>query len=494
MRGEPRWIAAVRCSLREHRLLEGCRTLLVGVSGGADSVALLTALRRICGDGPPKLIAAHLDHRIRGRVAERDAAFVRRFARRIGVACVVGRRDVPAIARRRGLSLEAAARVARLEWFATVARRVGADRVALAHTRDDQAETVLLRLLRGAGAEGLSAMSRDTVVQGLRIVRPLLEVSREEVREGLTAEGLPWREDASNRDLRHVRNRIRFRLLPAVEREVARNVRVTLARAAEILAAEDALLAVLTRRAMRRRLKRRQLIVEGWGRMPLAIQRRVVRLWLRSVGVPDSALTWAVTESVRGIASTGGDQRLTLAGGWRISVESGRLRALRAQTDRRCCTGWRAVRFRLPGVVRPAGANFELEAVADRGWRTVGEHGIGRLPATAWIARGTGREVLTVRRWRPGDAYRPLGAPGTAKLSDVFTNEKTPREVRARWPVVLQGREIIWLPGYRVAEAAKVKHPRAPSWRLTLRRRLERQGEATIVGDCGRKSGRERNS
>ncbi len=487
VRGEPRWIRKVRHAVEEHRLLAGCSTVLVGVSGGADSVALLVALRRLCGEGPPRLHVAHFNHGIRGRAAAADEVFVRRLAERLGLACSIGRADVPRQARCWRLSMEAAAREARLRWFSRVAKRVGADRIALAHTRDDQAETVLLRLLRGAGTEGLSAMSRDTVVRGLRIIRPMLDLSREEIRRALAAEGWRWREDATNRRLRYLRNRVRLRWLPAIERELGRDVRATLARVAEILAAEDEVLASLAERAAQRRIGSRGFALRGVGRIAPALQRRMLRLWMRGAGVPEGGLTWSATELVRALATGAVGTCVALAGGWSVRRDGDWLRLVRRAVTRNRHR-WHAVRLPLPGGVRPSGADWTLEAVPDRGWQTDGEHGVGVLPAVAWIRRDMGAEFLTVRPWRPGDAFRPLGGPGTAKVSDLLTNEKVPHELRSGWPVVLCGDDIVWLPGYRIAHSVRVQRRGDPSWRLTLRRCLESDRAGAIVGPGGARS------
>jgi tRNA(Ile)-lysidine synthase len=207
--------------------------ILVGVSGGADSLALLDALVRL-GWRPH---VCHLNHRWRGAASEADAAFVRQLARQRGLPVTIAtlRRRNPAVP-----PTEAAGREARLAFFERVARKTGISTLVLAHTADDQAETVLMRLIRGAGPTGLAGIAAERRLGKLRVVRPLLEVTRAEVLQYLAAHGLKWREDATNRDRRYLRNRIRQELLPLLERDYNPGIRDVLRRTAEIFRAEAA--------------------------------------------------------------------------------------------------------------------------------------------------------------------------------------------------------------------------------------------------------------
>ena len=252
---------------------------LIGVSGGRDSVALLHAL------AGRKVIVCHLDHALRAESAE-DAAFVVRLAKRWKLEAVVAREDVAARAKRRRQSLETAAREARYAFFARVARERGCPRVLLAHHADDQVETFLFNLLRGSGAAGLAGMSAHSTrrVGGieLHIHRPLLGVWREEIDAYIAAHALEFREDASNTDPRHTRNRLRHEALPALERAFGREVRRAMWRSAEILRAEDALLDSLVPVSTAA-----ELDVPALRALPIPIQRRALQAWLRAQGVAD---------------------------------------------------------------------------------------------------------------------------------------------------------------------------------------------------------------
>ncbi|HET8647157.1 MAG TPA: tRNA lysidine(34) synthetase TilS, partial [Vicinamibacteria bacterium] len=229
--------AAVRRALAAEGLCSPASTVVAALSGGPDSVALLSALVALRGRYGMRVVAAHLDHRLREESAA-DAAFCAALCQELDVPLRTSSVDVRARARRQGGGLEQAARRARYSFLRRVRSAVSADAIAVAHTRDDQAETVLLRLLRGAGRTGLGAMKPRA--RGL--VRPLLGVTRQAVLAHLRRRGLAWREDASNADTRLARNRVRHELIPYLEARFNPGVRATLARAAVALAAEQELL------------------------------------------------------------------------------------------------------------------------------------------------------------------------------------------------------------------------------------------------------------
>jgi tRNA(Ile)-lysidine synthase len=210
-------------------------TLVVGLSGGADSVALVDALATLAGPRDIEVIAAHLDHGLRPDSSE-DAVFCRALCERLGVRFRTEVADVRSRAQREHGGLEQAARRERYSFLNQVRRETSAAAIAVAHTRDDQAETLLLRLLRGAGATGLGGMRP----RAGRIIRPLLDVSREEVLAHLADRGLSWREDPTNADMAHLRNRVRHELLPYLEARFNPSLRRVLARTATLLADEDA--------------------------------------------------------------------------------------------------------------------------------------------------------------------------------------------------------------------------------------------------------------
>jgi len=228
-----------------HQLWMPGTRVVAAVSGGSDSVALAFVLSDLAARGDIVFAAvAHLHHHIRGAEADADAAFVRALAERLGVAAIVADADVPAEASEHGVSIEVAGRHARRKFFLEALASIKGDRVAVAHTRDDQAETVIMRLVRGAGSTGLAAMTPRRE----HVIRPLLDVMRSELQEFLRAIGESWREDSTNLDRAIPRNRIRHAVMPEL-RAINAQADAALARAAELLRGDDEFLEKLANAA-----------------------------------------------------------------------------------------------------------------------------------------------------------------------------------------------------------------------------------------------------
>ena len=419
----------VKEAIETRRLLAPGESVAVGVSGGADSVALLHLLHRL----GYAVTAAHLHHGLRPE-ADEDERFVRETAGRLGVPFLSKRADVPRRAREEGISVEMAARRERLAFF----REIGAQTVALAHQADDQVETFLLRLLRGAGPEGLGGMRYERRFDGLRIVRPLLDVPRATLRAWLESEGLPWREDASNADERILRNRVRHTLLPLLERDFNPAVRRVILRTMRILREEnewlDRLLETLPEREdapiaeRRRRLRRRLLDEAEIDELPFEALERIIEA-----------------------AGKGGSRFVELPGGKRAAVEYGRVRIEETSALPSAPPRWRLTREEGFGIRRDHGK------------------GPGVLPAEAsFSAERMGDAAPRVRPVRPGDRFAPLGMDGTRKLQDILTDCKVPRARRSRVPVVECCGEIIWVPGYRIARGWELPDPAAPAVHLRI--------------------------
>jgi tRNA(Ile)-lysidine synthase len=270
---------------------------LIGVSGGRDSVALLHQLLHA---GYRRLILCHLDHQLRGRASKADAAFVRQLAKRNKLEVEIGSADVKALAARSKQSIEAAGRTARYEFFARVARRRRCRTLFLAHHADDLVETFLLNLFRGAGPVGFGGMrevaSRKVAGVELQIVRPLLGVWREEINAYLKEYRLEFRDDSTNETLEPVRNRMRRRIIPYIEKQLGRKVRRALWRAAIIAADETEW---LTRLIDSEQPKGNELAVKKLRVQPRALQRRTIQQWLQSRGVAD--LDFETIERVRAL-------------------------------------------------------------------------------------------------------------------------------------------------------------------------------------------------
>ena len=445
----------------------------MAVSGGADSVALSLLVR----DLAPELGAAiagliHVNHGLRGVDADADEAFCRALAARLGLAFEVHRADVASLARTRRISIEAAARLARYDWFPAAAERLGANVVATGHTADDQAETVLLRLLRGSGARGVSGIR---IKRGI-YVRPLLYSRRAALRAWLQEMGEAWREDASNADVRVPRNRLRHEVMPRLE-NLAPGAVMALSRHAALAADDET---YLTAKAEEH---------AGNGSMdsipvqvlnqPPAIARRIIRVLAERVA-PGRALSFKHVEAVRRLAATDKPHsRLDLPGLF-VEKAGSALRFAEAPTlTRNQSQPWMAWPERLllsPGSVDLPEVGLTLEARPATGAPAAVSKSSGSAagPGRAWqvsIRAASVTPSLIVRNRRPGDRFQPLGAPGRRKLQDVLVDRKIPQTERDAVPIVttLTG-EILWVAGVAVAEACRVRTPEDSVLLLELRK------------------------
>jgi tRNA(Ile)-lysidine synthase len=458
-------LSRLQATLAEHGLLRPGDRVVVAVSGGADSMALLYALHALARRRRLSLVVAHLHHGIRGAAADRDAAFVRAAARRLWLPFVFGRAAVPALARRRRVSVEMAAREARYAFLARVVCARRAACAAVAHTADDQAETVLLKLARGAGPQGLAGIPYHGTVHGCPVVRPLLDVTRAEARAFLGSRRRKWIEDETNRDPAYLRVRVRDEVLPLLAQRLNPAIREALVRTAAILRAENGWLDELARGILEccRTPERLGLSAERLRQEPLAAERRVLRLWLTELGVQPEALEFETVERVRCLLAARGPRSVCL--GPRLTVRrSAGVLAADAPPARPF-----AKRLRVPGETPVPEAGVRVFVDRATGWSPPPHRHPGRLPAETWIATATLRgRALTVRSIRPGDRFRALGAPGSRKVQDILVDAKLPRDQRARLPVIACGRQLVWIPGHRIAEGWQLPSPSAPSLHLRV--------------------------
>lgn len=460
-----------------HQLFEVGETLVVGVSGGADSVALLDALRAYAPQKGLRLHLAHLDHMLReGGVV--DAAWVNQLAADWDLPATVFARDVGRFAARLGRSVEDAARTARYAFMARVAAEQGARSVVVAHHADDQAETVLMNFLRGTGLDGLKGMTPISdypldatailAVEDLRppadlawpprLIRPLLAIGRQAVREQLRARGLEAREDESNRDPSFLRNRLRHELLPRLEVYNPR-LREALTRNARAIAGDldfvEQAVDAAWQAGVERGPGRVHVPLAVWRGLHPAIQRRLLRRAVLHLGASTRELGLDPIEAARELVASGAGE-MPLPGGLRLRVGP---------------TGFDLAPGGLASIPPPpAGPEMRLlEVPGDTAWpggwtitaelrdRRPGEPLVGRDPWRAAVDAERLVGPLALRGREPGDRMQPLGMGGRHKsLQDLFVDAQVPREARETWPILMDGPRVLWVPGLRLDERARL--------------------------------------
>ena len=441
----------VRRFIDRHRLWQPGDRVVAAVSGGGDSVALLWILQELHRDGAVHLAGvAHFNHQLRASAA-RDEAFCRALAARLGVPFFVERADVVGLARQRRCSVEVAARRARYAFLEGARVASGARHIAVAHTRDDQAETVLLRLVRGAGTRGL----RGALPVRGAVVRPLLDCSRDELRAHLTAGAEPWLEDETNADLGHPRNRVRHELLPLLAARYRPSVARVLARTADIAAHDDALLERLAEQALAVALTSMpggaRVDVAALGALPVALQRRVARRALVLAGA-GRAPGHGDVERLLGVCAAGGPAAAEAAG-VRVERFSADAVLLKRAIGAEAGPIWPDRGLPVPGEVELPELGRECRIVAVGPIQQEGAPGLS--PVRVALKAAALDLPLTVRGRRPGDRIQSAGRDGTKKLQDLLVDRKVPRDARNRIPVVADAAgRIVWVVGHAVAAHA----------------------------------------
>ncbi len=492
-------------TIRHHGMIRAGDRMGVGVSGGADSVALVCLLNELRSELGITLSVLHFNHRLRGVEADQDEQFVKDLAAEFQLGFIPGSADVAAAARRHGWNLEDAGRRLRYEFFASASPSHGLQEVAVAHTADDQAETVLAHLLRGTGLAGLAGIYP---IAG-QTIRPLLEIGREELRTYLRDHGREWREDSSNADTTRTRARIRHNLMPILVRDFGPRTVERLARTAGHAREEETFWRALEGERIQTLFSRdeggtvsvaiRDLLVplpwlagtDGRANHPpemaqlptLALTRRLVRRIHAGLVGSRQPLTARHVAAVLSMALNSESGSRTELPGVTVRKVFGRLEFSKVysqkESDAGTVFGARPSQFeyfipRLEAldpasiVVTEIQRRFELKKIDWHG--DAGETNLYRGALDFDLLRWP----LVLRNWRPGDSYRPLGRRGARKLKRLFLESRVPRDARAGWPVLLSAGKLAWVSGYPAAEEFAAR----PATRMGLLIAEERIAEA----------------
>lgn len=502
-------IDKVRAFIGEHALIDAGSAVVVGLSGGVDSIVLAEMLHRLEFD----VTALHVNYRLRGRESDEDERFVRSFCQKRGLELFVESFDTEAVAKQRGTSIQETARDLRYEVLDRCAREAGVRHAAVAHHRDDQAETVLLNLFRGTGPEGLAGMRLSRPVfddSGVRLVRPLLCLRRREIEEYAKGRGLAWREDASNAKPAYRRSALRGHVVPAIEAHFGAAATENIVRSAELVRAYvDGQLLVDVRSAFAAAATHDERtssddcaaadeatetsdeasacavmassgeMATPTGQLDVAVLRHLepalrgrvvleaIRRWLPRLGA-----TRAVVDEIESLLDSQPGRRLVHPSGviWR---ERDRLLFMANRSE-----GEEA--GSQPGAAGRNGIHPQenyTTALEDRTLVLKEDHPVTTTDGVVEVALNVPppenvmqvpsneeyvdadrlAEPLTVRRWRPGDRFTPLGMSRPKKVSDFLTDEKVPPHRRAEVLVVQAKDEIVWVVGYRISDAARLR-------------------------------------
>ena len=438
--------------IRKHELLKAGDRVGIAVSGGADSVALLRLLLELRKEIGAVLSVVHFNHRLRGADSDDDEKFVAELAQRRNLEVHLGSGEVAAYAAEKHLSLETAARDMRYQYFRQLLRDDRLNRIATGHTLDDQAETVLLKIIRGAGGRGLAGIHPQLSVSSCQpsaisssqtsIIRPLLGTRRRDLETYLRSLEQNWREDKSNRDLRHMRNRVRHGILPRLERNFNPAVREALAETADIARAEEEYwekeLARILPLVWEADSTESVVNISALNNLPLALQRRVVRAVTEYLGLrlDFQHVEEILAQSSHRIATT------ALPGGWSVQLEKDALRfspesVTPEQSDYE-------YRLSIPGSIEVPETTSRFDAVLVSGNAAEGYNPEDLLDRALLAAE------LKVRNWRPGDRFWPAHTKAAKKIKELLQERHVTGLERKLWPVIASGPDVVWVRGFPV--------------------------------------------
>jgi tRNA(Ile)-lysidine synthase len=437
--------------IRRRELLRAGNRVGVAVSGGADSVALLRVLLELRAELGLVLVVGHFNHQLRGTDSDADQRFVVELAHKLELPFFTGSDNVHEYSRIRKLSLEQAARDLRYRWLHQLAIGENLNVIATGHTLDDQAETVLMKFLRGAGTRGLGSIRPVMMLEHWPVVRPLLETSRADVERYLASLNQPWREDHTNSDTKLTRNRIRHQLLPLLEQDYNPNIRQSLSETAEIALAEDdfwrehvATLVFRWHEKIRRmRLQEYEGATTGFLFSGVAVQRLAVKHFLEWHGI---TVDFHHVEAVRKCA-LGDTPTVSLPGGWRAARDGDWLKLVPPGSDSDESSSGDEYAYLLPipgrSMISEVGITVQTTIIP-------AEAAALESPGTLLRASAFGRETI-VRNWQPGDRFHPAHSRSEEKLKRLFSEKRIPADQRPLWPVVMCGMGIAWVRGFPAA-------------------------------------------
>lgn len=455
-------IDRVRNYIDTHHLIRTGELILVGVSGGPDSVFLLTALSRIIDSYGGSLHVIHLDHCLRGEESAADAVFVEKIASSMDLPCTVAKRSVLDLTSR-GQSLQERARAVRMSFFHEMRSELGADGIALGHTADDQAETVMMRLMSG-GSPGSLAGIRPRGPDG--IIHPILEISRDEIVSFLSSEGISYRIDKSNLESKYLRNRVRHEIIPLIKK-INPSIQRRLLTLCSLLADDDDYLDNEARRVLEKTSaaipgRPVEFRLESIATLPRPILRRVMVEAARRAGIPRKQFQASHVESILGIISGPTGKTISLPGEY-IAYKTSRTLVIRRRPLPHPPDFEKPVA--LPGKTGIPELGLTIAAVSMEP-----EEIDSPLcpPETAFVDADKLTGPLKVRLRRPGDRFYPIGFGHVKKLKDFLIDLKIDRRLRDNLPILCDDEKIVWIGGVRLDDRVKITPSTRKIWRLDL--------------------------
>ncbi len=454
-------------TIKRENLIESGDKVLVAFSGGADSAALLHILKELESELGISVFAAHFNHQIRNVDAHKDALFAYRMSKQWGIPCFLKSVNIPELAKEKNLTMEEAARVGRYEFFFEIKERLNIDKIAIAHNLDDQAETVLMRIMRGTGLNGLTGISYK---REDGVVRPLMDVKRYEIEEYCKVNDVEYRTDATNFQSCYTRNKIRLELLPFIEDDFACNIKEILSRMSNGIREDSLFLENISDNFYKKSHRKVEdyaieFDLETFSGYDVAIQKRLLR----------SAYT-ELTKSHDGLESVHLDEAIKILRNPKKDVMTNFPKGIIVTKK-----GYNLYVTQKPIVYE----NIDFEYVIDSekitcideiGYTVEAE--IMSKERCKTLLSGTNIKAfdldkikgnIVVRNRRTGDKIKPVGFGGTKKIKDIFIDKKIPFSQRGNIPIFADDEKIIWVFGHEISEESKIDETTTQVVRLTVK-------------------------
>lgn len=444
----------IKRTIDRFHLLEKGDRVIVGVSGGVDSMVLLHLLNAHREVFDLSLIIAYVHHGFRPEESMREAELVQKESAQLGFPFEYGQFNVKEFQKLRGLSPQDAARRVRFHFFNDLLRKHHAQKIALGHNADDQVETVLLRLLRGSGLEGLKGI---LPIREGRIIRPLLEVWKKDIEYYAAERGIPFLLDSSNQEGHYLRNKIRLSLIPLIEKEYQANFKEVVLRTSALLREENDFLEKATLKTYKEIIKEERGILSfkllEYQSLQQTLQWRLIKKMLEEIFPKETVLEergWDIHQIYKKLQT--GSPSFLMELPYRVwmkkqydtvSFGKGRVEPIPPFEIELICPGRTFIK------------EINKKVVIEEKKLEESKSDLGS-PTIAMMDHGSLQFPLKIRNFRPGDRFFPLGAKGTQKLKEFFIDHKIPRFERPRIPLLVSGERIVWVIGYRIDERVKI--------------------------------------
>lgn len=443
--------------INKNSMISNGDKVVVGFSGGPDSTALLHILYRLKDELKISLYAVHVNHLIRGQEAFRDEEFSKNFCEKLNIPFYSFRIDVTKMAKEKGLSSEEAGRIARYECFNNVLKEINGNKIALAHNKNDQAETIIMKFLRGSGLKGLSGIQpvRDN------IIRPLLICSREEIEYYCEHNNLQPVIDSTNKEAIYLRNKVRLELIPYIIKNINENVVDNLFKMAEILNDENEYIEKEALKYYEDIKDNGGIIVEGFKKLHVALKRRIIRQLIKDVkGDLNGIENLHVEDCLELIERNQTGKMLYLPKNLVAEISYGKFFIKRLDTKK----DFEYI-LKIPGILRLDELNLVVKT------ELLKNHGnLTDTPFIKYFDYDKIKGGLVVRNRKEGDYIFPKGMKGKKKIKDLFIDKKIPRDERDSIPLVAIGKEVLWVYGIRDTKNYKIDEHTKNVLKITIER------------------------